>query len=245
LPFIALTTASVGGVAVADSYRPFRLGVPQAIAGGMLLGFGESGWLVGYQNAVASRKDDDSHWDSDVVARVLWAGTTLGGVAGGVVGALREPTPGRVSFTASSALWGGLVTSFAAGAIQPERELRTETAFGVGALGYNAGLISGLLLGPSISPSVARVRFTDLGGLGGALLGVSSYLLIAGADSKPRGGLASASIGSVAGLAVGWWATSGMDPDVRPAPTTTIFSNLQPLVTPVNQGVIAGVSGTL
>ena len=29
LPFAFLTTASVGGVALADGYRPFRRGVPQ------------------------------------------------------------------------------------------------------------------------------------------------------------------------------------------------------------------------
>ena len=47
LPFAAITTASVGSVALIDGYRPFRRGVPQSISTGVYLGFGEGIWAVG------------------------------------------------------------------------------------------------------------------------------------------------------------------------------------------------------
>src|SRR5690606_27348687 len=55
LPFVAITAAAVGGVAVIDQHRLFRLGVPQAISSGTSISFIEGLWLVGYQGAVDSR----------------------------------------------------------------------------------------------------------------------------------------------------------------------------------------------
>jgi hypothetical protein len=176
LPFIVLTTASVGGVVVADNYRPFRRGVPHAIATGLYLGFGEGLMLVGYERSVADRRDE-SPWGQETVARVLWSGATLGGIGGAALGALREPTTGRVSYVGSTSLWTGLVVGFAGAAIQPESARRGETAFAAAAVGYNLGLASGIWVAPRISPSVARVRFIDLGGIGGGLLGASAYVL--------------------------------------------------------------------
>jgi hypothetical protein len=98
LPFLAFTTASVGGVALADSYRPFRRGVPQAISTGLLVGLGEGVWIVGYQHARATNHGQ-ARWSSAAVSTALWAGTSAGAIAGGLVGYFREPTPGRASFT--------------------------------------------------------------------------------------------------------------------------------------------------
>src|SRR5450432_1106009 len=179
LPFAFLTSAAVGGVALADGYRPFRRGVPQSIAGGVYLGFGEGIWTVGIQHAVAARRRDGSSWDGKEVASVLWSGATLGAIGGGVVGAIRQPTPGRVSFTLSTSLWGGLVSSFAGAAFTPDDTRRTENAFTAGLVGYNVGLAGGLIFGPSIAPTVARVRFVDLGGIGGGLIGAGMYTLVA------------------------------------------------------------------
>ena len=72
LPFAVLTTAAVGGVSLADNYRPFRRGVPQSIASGAYLGFGEGIWLVGIQHSGATRRDDGSAWDGKRVASALW-----------------------------------------------------------------------------------------------------------------------------------------------------------------------------
>ncbi|HET7538271.1 MAG TPA: hypothetical protein VFK05_00315 [Polyangiaceae bacterium] len=241
LPFALLTTAAVGGVSLADSYRPFRRGVPQSIASGAYLGLGEGVWLVGIQHAGAARRDDGSNWDSKRVASVLWGGATLGAIGGGVVGALRQPTPGRVSFTLSTSLWGGLVASFAGAALSANEERRTEQAFTVGMVGYNVGLAGGLIFAPSVAPSVARVRLIDLGGIGGGLIGAGVYSLALGsADS--RGSLGAASVGSLLGLGFTWWATSGMPSD-PPKPGRAL--SLMPSLVRTRDGWLATVSGEL
>jgi hypothetical protein len=252
LPFAVLTPAAVGIVALADSYRPLRHGIPHAIAAGLYLGFGEGLWVVGYQHAYATQHDGVARWRSESVSTALWAGSTAGALIGGLVGALRRPTPGRVSFTASAGIWGGVLSSIAASAIEPERRRRGETAYFVGAIGYNVGLLAGLVFGPEVAPSVSRVRFIDLGGLGGALLGAGGYALIAN-QRDSRGSLAAASIGGVLGLGFAWWATNGMPADhshdqLRPAigrGGDTGFASLRPTLMPTRDGFMAAVAGAL
>jgi len=243
LPFAVLTTASVGGVALADGYRPFRRGVPQSIASGVYLGFGEGIWLVGIQHAGAARRDDGSSWDGKRVASALWGGASLGAIGGGVVGSIRQPTPGRVSFTLSASLWGGLVSSFAATALSPDEQRRTEHAFMAGLVGYNVGLASGLIFAPSIAPSVARVRFVDLGGIGGGLIGAGMYTLAAGEGERSRASFGASSLGAALGLGLSWWATSGMpsDPPAQQGHALTLL----PSLVRTRDGWLAMVSGDL
>jgi hypothetical protein len=242
LPFAVLTTAAVGGVSLADGYRPFRRGVPQSIASGAYLGLGEGIWLVGIQHAGAARRDDGSAWDSKRVASVLWGGATLGAIGGGVVGALRQPTPGRVSFTLSTSLWGGLVTSFAASAVSTDERRRTEQAFTAGMIGYNVGLVGGLIFAPSVAPSVARVRFVDLGGIGGGLIGAGVYTLAVG-GGESRASLGAASVGTLMGLGFTWWVTSGMPGDPPKQQGRTLA--LLPSLTRTRDGWLATLSGEL
>jgi hypothetical protein len=244
LPFAAITTASVAAVALADQQRPFRRGVPQSISVGVFLGFGAGVWLVGIQHARANRLHDASRWHSETVATVLWTGATLGGAAGGLIGALRQPTPGRVSFTASSALWGGLLGAFGAAALEPTADRRTQTALTVGALGYNAGLIGGVIAAPVVAPSVSRVRITDLGGLGGGLIGAGAYGLFAGNGAKTQVSLGASAIGVAAGLGIAWWATSGMPSD-PPRPAQAAATAWWPFVTRVGDSWLAGAAGAL
>lgn len=246
LPYLALTTAAVGGVAVADDYRPLRLGVPQSISAGMLLGLGESVWLLGYQRARAQRRDEPT-WGAPTVATVAWSGATIGAVSGGVIsGVFRRTTPGRVSFTTSGALWAGLLASFSGAAFESRDSHRKETAFLSGGVGYSAGLLASLVVSPTFHPSIARVRFVDLGGLGGGLLSAAGYFLVVGDDGSPRGGLAAAAIGSTAALGLSWWATDdisakGLDLEVAQSQN---FS-WAPLVHPVPGGLVGGVRGAL
>jgi hypothetical protein len=244
LPFAAITTASVAAVALSDQHRPFRRGVPQSISVGLYLGFGEGIWLVAIQHAQASR-GDASRWHSETVATVLWTGATLGGVAGGVLGALRQPTPGRVSFTASASLWGGLLGSFGAAAIEPTAERRTQSALLSGAIGYNAGLIGGVVFAPRIAPSLARVRFVDLGGIGGGLIGAGSYGLFAGDSSKTQLSLGATAIGAAAGLGLAWWATSEMPSDPAKPRASSVSGSLFPFATRTSDAWLAGVAGEL
>ena len=242
LPFAGITASAVVGVAVADGYRPFRRGVPHAITAGLYLGAGQGLWVVGFQRAGAARRDDGSGWESAEVATALWAGATLGGVAGGLVGAWREPTPGRVSFTASAAIWSGLVFSFAGAALDPNDRTRGEVAFATGGIAYDVGILTGIITAPRITPSVARMRFVDLGGIGGGLLGAGVYAIAAESTANPRAGLASAAAGSVSGLALTWWLTRNMPKDPEDLPRT---ATLRPLFAPTRGGFIAGVSGEL
>jgi hypothetical protein len=245
LPFIVLTTASVGGVVVADNYRPFRRGVPHSIATGLYLGFGEGLILVGYERSVADRRDE-SPWGQETVARVLWSGATLGGIGGAALGALREPTPGRVSYVGSTSLWTGLVAGFAGAALQPAGDKRGETAFAAAAVGYNLGLASGIWVAPRIAPSVARVRFIDLGGIGGGLLGASGYVLAAGDTSNPRAGLAATSLGMAGGIVLASWLTATMPKDL-PADTESpaAGATLLPMLEPTRGGFVFGAIGAL
>ncbi len=252
IPFAVLTSAAVGGVAIADAYRPLRHGIPHAIAAGLYLGFGEGLWLVAYQHAYATEHPgSNTAWHSERVSTVLWAGSTGGALVGALVGAWRRPTPGRVSFTASAGIWTGVLSAFAADALNPDQKGRAPTSYVVGGIGYNAGLLAGIAFGPSVAPSVARVRFIDLAGLGGALLGGGSYALITN-QRDSRAGLGAAAIGGALGLGIAWWATSGMAPDrshdalpsaigKRSAPA---FS-LQPTIVPTRGGFVASLVGAM
>jgi len=251
LPFAIVTPATVAAVALADNYRPLRHGIPHAIAAGLYLGLGEGVWLTGYQNAYASHHGG-RRWSAERVSSVLWLATSVGAVAGGLIGAWRRPTPGRVSLTASAAIWGGLLTAFTAGAVVSERDARSQNAFVVGSMGYNAGLVAGLLFGPAIAPSVTRVRLTDLGGLFGGLAFVAGYAVLA-QERDARVMLGGAAIGSALGLGLMWWATSAMPADrshdaLPPAlgeRKSARVSALQPLLAPLPGGALAGISGEL
>jgi hypothetical protein len=251
LPFVITTPATLAAVALADNYRPLRHGIPHAIAAGLYLGLGEGIWLTGYQNAHAA-KQGSTRWSAERVSSALWMATSVGALAGGLIGAWRRPTPGRVSFTASAAIWGGLLSAFTAGAVVSERAERTEGAFVIGSMGYNAGLVAGLLFGPSVAPSVTRVRLSDLGGLFGGLAFAGGYALLA-SHRDARLLLGAAAIGSGLGLGITWWATSDMPadrshdalPPAFGARRSSGMAALQPILAPLSDGVFAGVSGEL
>lgn len=248
LPFAVLTPATVGVIAWADSYRPLRHGIPHALAAGMYLGLGEGIWLVGLQSANADQLSEVSRWSAETASTALWLSSTAGALAGGLIGALRRPTPGRVSLAGSAAIWGGVLSAFAASAVEPNADDRSVRAFAVGAIGYNIALVTALLIGPRLAPSVSRVRFTDLGGLLGALLGGGGYSVIArGGDARIGYGLTA--IGGLLGLGVAFWATSGMPPDHshdRLAPAIgergTAPQRLHTWVSPVRSGVLVGLT---
>lgn len=211
-PFAGLTIASVGAVTVVDRYRPFEPGVPQSIAAGTYLGLGQAAWIVGFQQARASRIEAstgyDSAWNAPTVATVLWGGATAGAALGTVVGLARKPSPGRVSYTFSAGLWSGAIAAFGAGALLPEGR-RLETSLLIGGGAYNAGILTGLITSPIVSPSLTRVRLVDLGGVAGGLLGSATYLATdKGSDQRATFG--ATALGAGLGLGLAWWLTSGM-----------------------------------
>lgn len=243
LPFAVLTTASVGGVALADGYRPLGRGVPQAISAGFYLGFVESVWVVGTQHSVATRRGY-GHWNSARVSTVLWSGATAGAITGALVGDTLRPEPGSISFVTSSALWGGIVAGLAGAGLQPGTDRRGETAFIAAGAGFNLGLGAGLFFVPKEPPSVARVRVTDVSGLGGALIASGAYAAFAGEESNRRVGFGAAALGAGIGLGLGWWLTDGMT-STKPKKNPIGNVSFTPVFMPTPDGFSIGLVGSL
>lgn len=247
IPFATLTPAAAAAIALADSWRPLRHGIPHAIAAGMYLGFGEGLWLAGFQRAYASAHDDVEKWGAQRTSTALWLCATGGGLAGGLIGAINRPTPGRVSFTASSAIWSGALGGFVAHALSSDASQRGQMTYLVGGLAYNAGLLAGIVFGPVVAPSVARVRYVDLGGLFGALLVGGGYALLVG-EADSRVGMGVAAVGGALGLGIAAWATRDMSPDRshdRLQPLIGRRASLRPTLVPAPGGFFAGLSGEL
>jgi len=185
-------------------------------------------------------------WSPETTATVLWASATTGAVLGGALGTSLVTTPGRVSFTASTALWSGTIIGLGTGGIHPDDEHRSERAFLAGGIGLNAGIAAGLLFAGDVSPSVARVRLVDLLGVAGALTTTGVYLSLA-SEANPRMAEGLAAAGAVVGLGTGWLVTSGMPKEsVVPARTgSAVPLTLQPSIRPVPGGATLGVGGTM
>lgn len=243
LPFAAATAAPVIAVATLDGYRKLARGVPHSISAGLYLGLGEGVLLASMQNARASRSSSDAAWKPETVAGVLWGGATLGGIIGGALGSSLVTTPGRVSFTASTTLWSGVVTGLATGALLPEDDKRRERAFGVATIGYELGLVSGLVLAGPVSPSVTRVRLVDLMGAASTLAGTGLYLsFVSDPDRRTAEGIAATA--AVLGLTAGWFLTRNMKADLPDRPATAFFA-VQPSIEPVAGGALLGMRGAL
>lgn len=248
LPFAALTAAPVIAVATVDGLARFRSGVPHAISAGLYLGLGQGIWITALQHSRVAREREidpatNARWSPEIVATVLWGGATLGATLGGAIGASVPTTPGRVSFTTSTTIWSGAIVGLAAGAILPDDASRQERAYVAAGAGYNAGLVSGLLLAGDVSPSVARVRIVDLLGAAGALATTGLYLSIT-ESPELRLGEGLAAIGATTGLTVGWLATRGMAKELpntsqKPAPAW------RPTVGALRGGATLGLAGEL
>jgi hypothetical protein len=247
LPFAGFTIGSVGAVATIDHYARFPSGVPQAIGSGLYLGLGEGIFIVGYQHARSTRISNltghDPRWSTEESATVLWTMSTIGIATGALLGYGRRPTPGRVAFTSSMTLWGGLLGSAITSAVMPYGDRRTEDSFLVGLGGYNLGLIGGLILAPQVDPSAARMRFVDLGGVGGALLGAGVYALAAQSNTDARAAWGVGAIGAAVGLGVTWFATTRFDEKSHTPEPNTQHVTFEPMLTPLRGGGQAGVAG--
>lgn len=264
LPFALITATPVTTIAIVDHFSKLPRGVPHAISAGLYVGLAESVALVGLEHArsdriVAIQPNADLRWSSATTAGVLWAGASGGALLGGALGLSLPTTPGRVSWTASSALWSEALLGLTTAALIPESNAyRAERAFGVAALSAPAGLLGGALLAGTVSPTVARVRIIDLIGIVGGLSTGGLYLAIGGgARSDHRASPAVAeglfALGATAGLATGFLLTSHMPkdeievPKPNTSPFQTVLENMEPAITPTAdfKGVSVGVNGYL
>jgi len=249
LPFAAITAVPVVALATIDGYHPLPRGMPHAITAGLYIGLGEGIWAASYERARAHRVDAGgpprTRWSPETVASVLWTGSTLGAIAGGALASGLHTTPGRVSFTASTSLWSGLLCGLTAGALLPDGPRRAEEGFLAAGLCYNIGLFGGMALAGPVSPSVTRVRLVDLAGAAGALATSGMYLSLAHRDADPRVGLGVTAIGAAAGLTAGTLLTAGMGREI-PGPNGTLETvSWSPTMAPVRGGVVAGIGGMM
>jgi hypothetical protein len=241
LPTIALTAASVGTVIALDSGRGFRYGVAQSIVSGLYIGL-ESGiaWTV-WQNNRKGEKD----LEGKEQGTIIWGLSTLGAVGGGVLGQVLGTTPGRSSWVGSTALWSGLIFAFTTGALVKEDDPPPEV-FAAAGVGLGLGTVTGLATAGAASPSIARVRFLDLGGLAGGLLSAGLYVAIANDKANGRAASGITALGGLAGLAGAWAITSSMPDDrLRTEEPPETVAKIRPMLMPTNGGGMMGVGGVL
>lgn len=247
IPFAAFSAAPVIALATVDGNWRLPRGLPHGIAAGLYVGLGEAAWAVGYQHAVARRLDPDRttglRWGPAESSSVLWIGSTMGGLVGGALATAVPVTPGRISYTASTSIWAGLLTGFTIGAVLPDNDQRAEHAYFAGGLGYNVGMLGGLMSAGSVSPSVSRVRLIDLSGVAGGLVVGGAYAALARGEGDRRTGLGLTAIGVASGLAAGWVLTSGMARDYPTGRGADPHTAFRPSISPVQGGAVVGVGG--
>jgi len=237
LPALGLAGASVLGVYALDSGRPLPYGVPQSMVTGMYIGLYEGiAWTVWNQ----SQHRSSEAWSDKTVATVIWGGATLGLAAGGILGAQRKTTPGRASFVGSASLWSAVVAGFVTSGVVAKDDKQDDRTWLAVALGVNAGAVGGAFAAGEVSPTIARVRFLDLGGIGGLLLSGGLFLATESRNEWARDLTIGA--GTAAGLAVAWFATLGMSKD-EPSTTGGTASLPHLVAMPVRGGAALGFAG--
>jgi hypothetical protein len=144
----------------------------------------------------------------------------------------------------SAALWSSAVAGTLAGAIDGT----DDTGLLVAGIALNLGAIGGVLLGAEVSPSIARVRFIDLGGLCAGVLFGGLYWAMKDREAGPRGIAASTGIGMAAGVTAAWLLTRDMEQDhPRAGQPPNALARLVPTITPTTTGagMVVGVAGAL
>jgi hypothetical protein len=241
LPPLALAGASAGVIALIDHTLHLGYGVAQSTVSGMYVGLEEGvAWILWHE----AHTDGPSSFGARAANTLIWGIGTLGAVAGGVVGSVFGTTPGRASLMGSAAMWSGLLTGTLAGGIGDS----ADTALLSGAIALNVGAVAGALAGAKVSPSIARVRFIDLGGLSGGLLVGGLYWAMQDKNASGRGVLISTGLGAAAGLTTAWLLTRGMETDLpRKRREPSLAERLVPTLMPASSGsgLVVGVASVL
>ncbi len=232
IPMLVMGAAMPVTVYLLDRGTPMRYGTPSAISAGFAVGALEGALWTSWYQAQADRMDEVSF---KTAATLVWVPTTLGVVAGGVLGQRVGTTPGRAELLGASGTFGAAIAGLTALSIVDDDHEADEAVLLTAAISANAGLVGGYLLGRRWSPGVARVRYIQLGGAGGGLGTGLLYLTIADKDSDGRAFGALTAAGMVGGLALATWLTGDMPRDLRPDEARE-ETHAQVLVTPVPQG---------
>lgn len=242
LPALALGAGSAGVVAAIDHAHPFRYGVPQSIVTGMLLGF-EEGLLWTYWNQARVRWNEE--WEAKTMTSVIWGFSAAGALTGGIVGTVSGTTPGRAAFVGSASLWSAAVTGMLTTAASDlDDNSADDTILLASIIGLNAGAVGGMLAAGPVSPTIARVRYLDLGGISGALLFGGLYVAAADNDSDAQSAFGITALGMVVGLGTAWYLTSDMPRDRREEKPVAPPVSWSPTILPLRSGAGLGVNGT-
>jgi hypothetical protein len=248
LPSLGFAAAAAGGVVLLDRHLQLRYGVPQSIVSGMFIGLEEAIAWSTWNQARVSRSEE---WSGGQIGALYWGTSTLGALAGGVLGTVYGTTPGRASLAGSGALWAGLIAGFTAAALTSEGPTQDDHFMLAAALALNAGGVAGVVAGAAVSPSIARVRFLDLGGIAGGMVFGGIYLSVRGShDAKSNTAAGWIAAGSTLGLASAWVLTRGMAPDEPRRAPASFLSTLYPVLAPTSPrlgapGLLVGVGGAL
>jgi hypothetical protein len=241
LPPLALAGLSAGVVAMIDRNTQLGYGVAQSTVSGMYIGFEEGlAWALWHEAKVPG----SSQWGGRAVSTLILGTGTLGAIAGGVVGATYGTTPGRAAFMGSASMWTGLVAGMLVGGVSGH----SDTALLASALALNVGAVAGGFVGADVSPSIARVRFVDLGGLCGGLLVGGLYLAAQDKHASGRSLLTATSLGVTGGLTAAWLLTRDMEPDQpRKHRDQSLAKRLLPTFAPTTDGsgFVLGVASTI
>jgi hypothetical protein len=241
LPPLALAGASAGIVAVLDHSVHLGYGVAQSIVSGMYVGFEEGlAWILWHEASVQHA----SEFGAKTAMTLIWGLGTAGAVVGGMVGSAYGTTPGRASLMGSAAMWSGLVAGTFMGGVT----YSDDTALLSAAIALNAGAVLGALVGAEVSPSIARVRFIDLGGLSGGLLLGGLYWAVQDRSASGKGLLTATSLGMTAGLTAAWLLTRDMETDQpRKHREPSLAERLVPTLVPASTGtgLVLGVASTI
>jgi hypothetical protein len=247
LPALALTGASVGTVVALDSGRGFHYGIPQSIVSGLWIGLEEG---IVWSSWWASKHVGSSNDETKTAATMIWAFSTAGAVGGGVLGATLGTTPGRSAWVGSVTLWSGALFGFGVGALSNGLgNADTDNARLAAGLAGTAGIGVGLATASLVSPSIARVRFIDLGGLSGGLLAAGLYVAATNNKANAHATAGFTALGGAVGLGTAWALTSSMPEDRlrgdEPNPPTSALARMRPMLLPGNGGAMMGVGGAL
>lgn len=210
LPMLGVTAAGITGIALIDAHERLKYGVPQSIVSGLYLGLAQGSLWTVY---AASRS---VYLDPKAASTAIWLASVGGATVGGLVGSLAQVTPGGAGWTGSAALWTSTLSALTAVTIDPYGD-GSGTALSA-ALGHTLGALGGALSAEMVAPSIARVRYLDLGGLAGGLLFGGVYALAADGSQNvsPSAAFGSIGAGILAGLGTSFFLTRNLPKDRWP-----------------------------
>jgi hypothetical protein len=240
LPSLVLGGLTAAGMYALDKKHTMRAGVPQSIIAGMTIGLTEGiAWTYWNQASV----DEADEWESTTIVTVIWGSATVGAITGGLIGQRLGTSPGRASMLGSASLWSGTVAGMLTAGVLGDDDETDDYAMLAAALGLTGGAVGGYFLGEAQNPSVARVRYIDLGGIAGGLVAGGLYISAANEDTDGTAALLTTGTGIAAGLGVAYYLTRNMKQgeSLSGAPQ----ASWMPTILPVEGGALAGLQGPL